>query len=284
MCIIALENRSYKQVFGNTGSNGFPDVNTLAKTYGYASQMYGFSHPSLPNYIALACGSDEGVVDDAYDPGSKPLSVKCFVDQLADISVGWKAYCEDMPSVGFLGATAGSHGYARKHNPWVYFTTVRTTPAQLNRVVPYTQLATDLNAGNAPPFIWITPNLTDSGHDGTDKNCNDYIKGIVATLQASTWYTQNHGKIILWWDEGSDNQGIGDPSSNPKVPHGGNILCVVISEANKGKSSVQPYAGKVNHLGLLHALETLYSVGGHTLLYLQGAANTSNGDLTPMLG
>jgi acid phosphatase len=276
VCLIALENRGYSQVVGNSGPQGFQTVNSLLKTYGYASNFSAFAHPSLPNYLALACGFDDGVQGDGYNPsGSNALSGNTFVDSLANAQIGWKAYCENIPSQGYLGGNSG--GYAQRHNPWVYFASVRNSASQRNNIVPYGQLATDLKNGTAPPFIWITPNLQNSGHDGTDATCDNYVNTVVPLIQSSTWYTNNHGKIILWWDEAqdADTSGIGDNSSTPAYPHGGHVLLVVISAANNGTI----YSGAANHLGLLHALEKLYGVR-----YLLKSANAANGDVSALLG
>jgi hypothetical protein len=84
----------------------------------------------------------------------------------------WASYQESM------GAPCGvvSHGeYAVKHNPFMYFADINgwngstfVPPARCaEHVVDYSQLGTDLAAGQVPDYAFITPNLQDDMHDGT---------------------------------------------------------------------------------------------------------------------
>ncbi|MGA9856770.1 MAG: hypothetical protein WBQ18_02845, partial [Solirubrobacteraceae bacterium] len=63
---ILMENKNYSSV---VGSGQAPYINRLAHRYGLATNYSGISHPSLPNYIALTSGSDQGISDDS-DPSS----------------------------------------------------------------------------------------------------------------------------------------------------------------------------------------------------------------------
>jgi hypothetical protein len=251
----------------------------MIKAYGYASNYFATNHPSLPNYLAFASGSDQGQEgSDGYNPsGGNAFSGDTFADSLRKAGIAWKHYSDKLPSTDYLGGDTS--GYVQHHDPWVYF----ATRSNFNKnIVAYTQLSTDLSAGTAPPFFFVQPTNANNGHSGSDSACDNWVQSAVALIQGSTWYTQNSGKIILWWDEAQKSDTSNTP--NGDGPGGGKVMCVVISEANKGKSSVQPYTGNVNHYGLLHALEKLYSVNEHTLPYLLKSANAVNGDLTPMLG
>ena len=50
-----------------------PWTAALADRYGYATSYHAMTHPSLPNYLAIAGGSTFGVTDDR-DPSSHPVS------------------------------------------------------------------------------------------------------------------------------------------------------------------------------------------------------------------
>src|SRR5207244_5511524 len=58
--IIMMENTGYKSLIGNRNA---PWINPAAATYGLATNYYGVSHPSQPNYIAATSGSTNGVGD-----------------------------------------------------------------------------------------------------------------------------------------------------------------------------------------------------------------------------
>src|SRR5437667_11136190 len=75
----------------------------------------------------------------------------------------WKSYAEDLPSVGYTGGDVGN--YARKHNVFALLSDVANDPAQTNRLVPFTQFATDLANGTLPTFSHIVPNLCNDAHD-----------------------------------------------------------------------------------------------------------------------
>jgi len=75
----------------------------------------------------------------------------------------WKAYLEDYPAHCFTGATSG--GYAKKHNPFIYYDDVAHNPARCKPPRWLRRLSADLLAGRLPTFVWIAPNLCDDTHD-----------------------------------------------------------------------------------------------------------------------
>ena len=160
--VVLMENHSYPEVLGNPS---MPFLNGLVAVNGSVSTT-DLSHPSLPNYLGLVGGSiynnpaDTTPQDGTY-PGPQ------LTDELAAAGIGWKAYMQDMPTPCDLTDQFGPGGYDINHDPFMYFNSVRTNSAQCNRVVPYSQLTADLNAGGAPPFLWVSPNTTNDMHDGT---------------------------------------------------------------------------------------------------------------------
>ena len=59
--VILEENKSYSQI---VGSSAAPYINDLIKHYALSSDYFALFHPSLPNYIALTSGSNDGITDD----------------------------------------------------------------------------------------------------------------------------------------------------------------------------------------------------------------------------
>src|ERR1700738_919910 len=51
--VIVMENHEYGDVIGSASA---PYINGVARQYGLATNAYGISHPSLPNYMALTSG------------------------------------------------------------------------------------------------------------------------------------------------------------------------------------------------------------------------------------
>ena len=58
---ILEENRSYRQVIGNPKRLGDPYINNvLVRSCGLAANYHSYSHPSVPNYLALTSGAAKG--------------------------------------------------------------------------------------------------------------------------------------------------------------------------------------------------------------------------------
>src|SRR5256885_4604462 len=95
--VIVMENEESTSLIGNAAA---PYINGLASSYGLATQYYGVSHPSLPNYLAMTAGSTFGITSDC---------TTCWVgatnlaDQIEAGGRAWKAHLQGMPPAGFPG-------------------------------------------------------------------------------------------------------------------------------------------------------------------------------------
>ncbi len=86
--IVIEENHSAEQVIGS------PYLSSLAARGTAFSEMYGVTHPSQPNYLALFSGSTQGVVDDNQYTFSGPN----LADSLATAGLSFATYSEGLPS------------------------------------------------------------------------------------------------------------------------------------------------------------------------------------------
>ena len=198
-----------------------PLLNALAQQNVILSNYFAVTHPSLPNYISLVSGSTQGITSDCND---------CFINQpsLADLIDAsgrtWKSYEESMPSPCFLG---DANPYVQKHDPFLYFDSVRLNAARCDRsIVPLTSLDPDLANNQLPNFSLIMPNLCNSGHDCSSATADQWVTDMVAKLQASPALGIN-SLIIIAFDEGSDKStagccGLGSPA-------GGQVAVVLVS-------------------------------------------------------
>jgi phosphatidylinositol-3-phosphatase len=59
---IMMENHGYSEIIGNWADAPF--INLLAAHAGQATDYYGVTHPSLPNYLSSVSGSFQGIWDD----------------------------------------------------------------------------------------------------------------------------------------------------------------------------------------------------------------------------
>src|SRR5260370_38873994 len=58
VAVLVMENEEFGDVIG---SRAGPFINSLARQYALARNLYAVSHPSLPNYLALTGGSRFGI-------------------------------------------------------------------------------------------------------------------------------------------------------------------------------------------------------------------------------
>lgn len=219
-----MENQDYGSIIG---SGSAPYINALANTYGVASAYSAISHPSLPNYIALTSGSDQGITDDG-DPSSHPLKVPSIFSELPGGAS--QSLEESMPS---NCDTSDSGQYAVRHNPEAYYTNLGGACGTYDIPLGATP---DLSA----QFTMVTPNVTHDMHDGTISDGDGFLQRFVPTLLASSAYQTGTTVIFIVWDENSG-------SSGNQVP------CIVISPYTHAVKDGTSY----NHYSLLRTTEEL---------------------------
>src|SRR5271166_1417053 len=66
-------------------------------TYGFLSNYFAVTHPSLPNYLALTGGSTFGVTTDC-QPNECPQDESSIATLLDDKGLFWREYAESMPA------------------------------------------------------------------------------------------------------------------------------------------------------------------------------------------
>src|ERR1700680_2066865 len=123
---IMMENTSYSTIIGNPLA---PAINALASNYGLATDYFGVTHPSEPNYVANIGGSYFGIQDDnqfyctpalaATDPNcagttvDHTVSAQSLADQLTAAGKTWKGYFQNLPpipSTGVIKTRPNAHG------------------------------------------------------------------------------------------------------------------------------------------------------------------------------
>src|SRR5579872_1425461 len=233
--VIVMENAEYGSIIGNRDA---PYINSLANTYGLATQYYAITHPSLPNYLALASGDTFGLVSDCTDCF---VNAPNLVDALEAGHKTWRAYMENMPSPCFVG---DAYPYMQKHDPFIYFDDVRNNPARCRNIVPLAGLAGDLTAGTVPDFVWITPNMCHDMHDCPVATGDSWLSQEVPLILASSAWKQG-GALFITWDEGTSLDGCCSYAS------GGHVATLVISPLGKPRfQSATPH----DHYSLLRTI------------------------------
>jgi phosphatidylinositol-3-phosphatase len=259
---IMMENTDYSQVAGSAAT---PYMNELQHQYADFTQAYGWTYPSLPNYVELQAGSTHGISSDC-DPGDKGctnLSGTFMENQLEAKGISWHAYYEDDVSGCNTNSNDDFHGnYDVEHNPWRYFSDFS---AQCSHISGFGQLLPDLRKNNAPDYNFVVPDLNnDGGDNGTMSSGDTWLNATLPKIMKTEWYKQG-GQIVVMYDTGYQDGGGVNGSS------GGRIPMMVISAHTRGMGQIST---RLNTAGVLRSLEQAYG-----LSYLGDAANAANGSL-----
>jgi hypothetical protein len=258
VAVIVMENHEYGAI---VGARQAPFITRLAHTAALATQMYAITHPSLPNYLALTGGSTFGIDSDCTDCSVHATSL---VDQLESKRLSWKAYMDGLPHPCFTGSDAGE--YAKKHNPFLYYTGIARSQARCGQIVPLTQLAADEQAHALPRFLWISPDLCHDMHDCSVQTGDRFLAGLVPSLLGALG---PHGVLFLTWDEGDSDNGC------CRLASGGHIATIV---AGSGARPGARLRTATDHYSVLRTIEDLYG-----LPRLRGAACPCTSSLQALL-
>jgi phospholipase C len=290
---IMMENTSYGSIIGDPNA---PNLNTLADTYGLATNYFGVTHPSEPNYLTNIAGDYFGIQDDnqfyctpamaSTDPHCAGTTVPhtidapTLADQLTAAGKTWKGYFQSLPPTPAPGdlVTTGPNAngpytfkypsssvalYASKHNPFVNFT---GTQGALADMVPDTQLATDLSDNRLPNFSLVVPDQCHDMH-GTG-GCSDtnglisagdtYVGNTVTAIMSSKAWMQGRDAIVVTWDEDDfSDQGQTGTGCCGADPGGGHVATIVIT--NSGHDPVSDGTA-YDHYSLLRSYETAFGL------------------------
>jgi phospholipase C len=273
--IIMMENTGFDALIGNPNASF---INAAASQYGLATNYFGVTHPSQPNYIAATSGSTNGVTSDS----DTTINVANIVDQLEANGKTWKAYMQSFSLCTTpLDHACGIQLYERKHNPFISYQDVQSNPARVAKIVDFGQFATDLASGNVADYNWISPDqchdMHGRGNTGIPNDPCDFsqVPALIATgdtfllntvnaiMNSSAW--TGNSVIFIMWDESdftnSGFQGFGDDSGCcDSVPGqgGGHVVMITISHSDhSSRTSNVAY----NHQSMLATIEDGWQLG-----------------------
>jgi hypothetical protein len=179
-------------------------------------------------------------VDPTFALAGFPKNAPNLGTQLEAASIPWGSYQESSATACNLSA-AGS--YAPKHDPFLYFTDMQASALCKQRNVDYSSFAADLGAA-AKRYYFITPNLTNDGHDPSTtagdivtalKVSDKWAETEVGKIMATQAY-KDGGVIFITWDEAEGRNG----DSKDQIP------MIIVSESLKtpGMQSSTAYSHK----------------------------------------
>jgi hypothetical protein len=188
---------------------------------------------------------------------------------------------------------SNQYNYATKHDPMALFADTdggcNTTPSNplASHYAPLQQLAIDLANNTVADYNWITPDQFNEQHSpltngygqfpSSDQAAvaegDNFLARVVPLIMSSQAY-QDHGMIVLWWDE---TEG-GDSSAF-------NLPFFIISQDVHPNVNGLPYSNTIqySHSSFLRTMQEIFNVDPkHGFNFLGGAA-TAN-DLSDLLG
>jgi hypothetical protein len=256
--MIYLENHGVKDI---VGSRNAPYINGLIDNYGYGSNYFAQTHPSLPNYYPILGGSDFGF--------NFNCAVDCFdepnlADNIERAGKGWASYEQSMPSPCF---TQSSGPYTPGELPFLAFHDIVSNTARCQaHVLPLERMATDLaSPSTTPNYVWwaadenhnmegpinlqfILSLLTT--HQYNIKAGDQFLADTLPTILNSPAFLTQRSAIFITWDEDYDNLSLGIGNEGNHVP------MIVIPSPNSGMRQGHLVAGNYNnHYSLLRTIE-----------------------------
>ncbi len=204
--VVIEENHSYTQM-----REGMPFLAKLSDTYGYATHWTAITHPSAPNYLAIAGGSTFGVTDDAAPAADQAAigGATSVFDQAIQAGKSAGTYAESMPKnchvYDFPDRSDGVPKYAVRHNPWVYFSSGRDDCLATDQALP--QFAQDATDNALPNVGFLIPNLDHDAHDGSLSTADHWLEQQLAPVLSSDDFTSGNLVVVVTADEDNKSSG-----------------------------------------------------------------------------
>jgi len=251
--LIVLENHDYTQIVGDGGLA--PYINCAGPFTGSGlicnGKLYtnyvGLFHPSLPNYLAMASGSNWGCTDD-----------DCPLDSISGSNISchlrtggrtWGLFEQSMNlDCEFVDDPNGL--YIVHHNPALYYTDLVDTGACALFDLPFGRL----DPGKLPNFSFVSPNLCDDMHDTSSVDCFQHAPGCSDVIcVGDRWLARNvppliraGAVVVVAFDE-----------PNPSSPPTTRVMAVQLGPAvPKGSTDGHSY----NHYSLLRGIEDYFGL------------------------
>jgi phosphatidylinositol-3-phosphatase len=228
--VVIMENKNLNQTYGNSCIGNCTYVTQLADEFGIAENYSGIAHRSLPNYLTLTSGLNysyaQFLTDCGPQIGNCTVTSRNIVDSIDATHRSWRAYIEDYSG----GCKGSSSDHIPGPDPFLFYTDVYYNATRCSSIVAAnpshqgylglpTRLLSDLNQPDGTPnFMWLSPNLCDSGHNACNStsltgSCsilarcisqsNEYLSLLVPEILASRTFETKNAALFVTWDEGT---------------------------------------------------------------------------------
>jgi phosphatidylinositol-3-phosphatase len=196
LLVFVVENHSMDEMRAD-----MPWTYALAQQYGYATDYRAMTHPSLPNYLAIAGGSTFGIADDN-DPSSHPIPGPSVFGDALRAGLTAKVYADAMPSPCYPTSVGE---YAVRHNPWTYFPSEHAQCATYD--VTMAGFAGDVRSGRLPDAGMVVPDVCHDAHDCSLSVADTWLRQEVGLAMSGPDFRAGRLAIVITADEDDGSQG-----------------------------------------------------------------------------
>jgi acid phosphatase len=201
--LVVLENHTQSQVLTEMSY-----LRSLSTRYARTTAYKALTHPSLPNYLAIAGGSTFGVRD-SKNPSGHPLRGASVFGQALRNGRTARTYAESMTSVC---QTANTGRYAVRHNPWTYFAdTAERAGCRRHDLASgtagYGNLRNATLRGTLPNVGLVVPNVCSDAHDCSLGTADRWLRAWVPVWTGGPDYRAGRLAIVITFDEDDLSQG-----------------------------------------------------------------------------
>jgi hypothetical protein len=256
---IVLENHSFPELIGPTGSTArasSPYLNSLAGRCGLATDYWGITHPSLPNYIAMVSGRTGGIRKSC-TPRECPQHRRTLFQQVRAHGETWRVYAESMPRAC---RKTDAYPYVVRHNPPAYFPDLpgcghRDLPMGTTAGGPFLDR---VRAGKLPALTLVIPDQCNNTHDCPIETGDAWLSRLVPQILDGPDYAAGRAAVLVTWDEGSN--GVRGTSCRRERPTSCHLATVLISPTTEPGSRS---ARRFDHYSLLETTERMLGIRRH---------------------
>jgi len=202
--VVMLENQPYTNVIG-PGSKAPYENGYLASHCGLATNMYGATHTSAANYLALTGGQFPA----SSPPGCGSVSAcassaASLFSQVDTAGLGWASYEESMATPCDKHTASP---YKIGHNPALFYPLSDCTADDLpdpSLTAASGPLWAALTGRTLPAFTFVTPNLKNDGEGSGGLGAADsWLQAFLTLVATTATYQDGTLAILVTYDEGT---------------------------------------------------------------------------------
>ncbi len=203
--LVVLENQSFPSVVGTSSAMPY-QRSVLGSSCGLATRMYGATHTSAANYLALVAGQyPKGSPRACGSVRACSTGVPSLFSQLEGRQ-GWRSYVESMPRAC---DPVSSGAYKIGHNPALFLRGIDCRGRDLgvpDLTARSGPLWADLSARTLPGLSVVVPDLLHDGEHGPAR-ADAWLRAFLGTVLATPSYQSGDTAVLVTYDEGNGPDG-----------------------------------------------------------------------------